>query len=411
VSGPSRGAVERDARGRRVCERDRHGAAVATLDWAADGRLAGAAVRIPDGAWLRVAPRAAEDPRWGACDVLHHAGAPLTHFAAVEWAAIDAIPPLAEPARLPPGGGTAVLNLIAALAADQGRGPLAYRGPYPTEQLFLALLESFAFEIGGDEASPPIAPLVRVLELFVGGQLLWRPAPHARHFDPAGVYVQARERVEKLAWRGRAYYRGDWQGIARHGAHRVRELDGRVVGSLWALETALEDHVVLTAEGDVLEIREPAGGGEARRPLPPATAGGLVAIVVAGSAAPLAEAIRAVAGELVFEWAPLAGDLAALDRHHARVSTRLLHALAARLGAAGSRAEQVRLGFAALAEAAHALGDGLRARGQARLAAAGAAAQTAALAEGRSTVAAAATAREIGQGVECLLDEAAQLLA
>jgi hypothetical protein len=407
VSGPCRAPIERDARGRRVRERDRHGAAVATLDWAADGRLAGAAVRIPDGAWLHVAPRAAEDPRWGASDVLHLDGKPLTHFAAVDWAAIDAIPPLAEPARLPPGGGTAVLNLIAALAADQGRGPLAYRGPYPTEQLFLALLESFAFETASDPSMAGEHPL----ETFVGGRLRWRPHPHARHFDPAGVYVQARERVEKLAWRGRAYYRRDWQGIERHGTHRVRELDGRVVGSLWALDTALEDHVVLTPEGDVLEIREPAAGGDARRPLPSATAGGLVAIVVAGSAAPLAEAIRAIAGELVFEWAPLAGDLAALDPHRARVSTRLLRALAARLAAAGSRAEQVRLGFAALAEAAHALGDGLRARGQARLAAAGADAQTAALAGERSAAAAAATAREIGEGVECLLDEAAQLLA
>ena len=59
MSGPCSVWIERDARGRRVRERDRHGAAVATLDWAADGRLAGAAVRIPDGSWLRVAPRAA----------------------------------------------------------------------------------------------------------------------------------------------------------------------------------------------------------------------------------------------------------------------------------------------------------------------------------------------------------------
>src|SRR5437667_596524 len=123
--------------------------------------------------------------------------------------------------------------------------------------------------------------------------------------------------------------------------------------------------------GDVLEVREPAPGGDGARTLPVATAAGLVAIVVAGSAAPLAEAIRAVAGELAFEWAPLAGDLATLEPHRARVSTRLLRALSAHLVAAGSRAEQVRLGFAALAEAAHALGDGLRARGQARLAAAG----------------------------------------
>ena len=415
-----------------MIERDRHGATVATLTWADDGRLAEAAVRIPDGSWLRVRPRAAHDARWGATDVIDYAGSALTGFAAVDWAAIDAIPPLAEPARLPSGGGTAVLNLIAALAADQARGPLAYRGPYPTEQLFLALLESFRyaraetsgfFNVGGDEPSPPTAPPGRVapedpydsmggahpLELFMAGGLVWMPAPYERTFDPRGVYVQARERVEKLVWRGRAYYRDDWQGVERHAVHRVRDDGPRVVGSLWALGGPIEDHVVLAREGDVLETHAPAVTAEPPRPLSPATAAGLVAIVIAASAPPLAAAIRAVAEGLVFEWAPLDGDLAAVDGGHARVSTALRRALAARLAAATSRAEQVRLGFAALAEAAHALGDGLRARGQARLAAADAGTQADALV--RSATDAAAAAREIGEAVERLLAETAQLRA
>jgi hypothetical protein len=69
----------------------------------------------------------------------------------------------------------------------------------------------------------------------------------------------------------------------------------------------------------------------------------------------------------------------------------------------------VRLGFAALAEAAHALGDALRARGQARLAGAETGAQAEALA--RSSTDAAAAAREIGEAVERLLVETAQLRA
>ena len=384
-----------------MLERDRHGTAVATLTWADDDRLLEAAVRIPDGTWLRVRPRAAHDPRWGATDVISRADAPLTGCAAVAWAAIDAIPPLAEPARLPPGGGTAVLNLIATLAADQARGPLAYRGPYPTEQLFLALLESFEF-VAGDEASHP-------LELFLRGGLAWLPAPHERTFDPRGVYVQTRERVEKLVWRGRAYYRDAWQGVERHAVHRLRDDGERVVGSLWALGSPLEDHVMLSRAGDVLEIHAPATAAEPPCPLSPATAAGLVAIVIAASAPPLAAAIRAVAGGLAFEWAPLDGELAALDGRHARVSTALRRVLAARLAAAGSRAEQVRLGFAALVEIAQALGDGLRARGQARLAGAGPRAQAEALA--RTATDAAAAARDIGEAVERLLDEAAQLRA
>ena len=403
-----RARIERDRRGRRVREHDRRGAAVATLAWHDDGGLAEAAVRIPDGSWLRVLPRAADDPRWGVSDAVHHGGASVTHFAAVEWAVIDAIPTLAEPARLPPGGGTAILNLVAALAADQQRGPLDYRGPYPTEQLFLALLESFRFEA----ASTPADALLHAhpLELFVAGGLRWTPAPHTRDFDPRGVYVQARERVEKVVWRGRAYYRETWQGVERHAAHRVRDDGERVVCSLWSLGQALEDHLLLGRDGDVLEIRPPLAAAETPRPLAPVTADGLVAIVIAGSAPPLAEAIRAAAGALTFEWAALDGDLAALAGGHARVSSALLRALAARLAAAGSRAEQVRLGFAALTEAAHALGDGLRAQGQARLAAAGAGAQAEALTRVTGTDAAAA-ARRIGDAVERLLEEAAQLRA
>ncbi len=394
--------MERDAHGRRTVERDRYGAQAAALTWARDGRLADATLRIPDGSWLRVAPRAGHDPRWGASDVVCRGDVALTHFAAVEWAAVDAIPPLAEPARLPPGSGTAILNLVAALADDQRRGPLAYRGPYPTEQLFLALLESFRWADAGEAVEDPLAR-------FMAGGLTWVPAPHARDWAPLGVCVQSRGRVEKAVWRGRSYCRPDWQGVERRAPHRLRDDGGRVVGSLWALDGALEDHLVLAADGAVLEARAPAPPDDPARPLAPATAAGLVAIVVAASAAPLGAALRAEAGDLAFEWAPLAGDLAALDGARARLSLRLLRALAARLTAAESRVERVRLGFAALAEAAHALADGLRARAQARLAAAAPAAQAEALAAERRVGDAAAAAREIGVAVETLLEDAAQL--
>ncbi len=96
--------ILRDARGRRIGERDRWGGDVAHLTWTRDGALGEAAVRLPDGAWLFIHPGAARDARWGPSDVLRldDSEAPLTHFASVNWAAIDAIPPLAEPARLPP---------------------------------------------------------------------------------------------------------------------------------------------------------------------------------------------------------------------------------------------------------------------------------------------------------------------
>jgi hypothetical protein len=96
-----------------------------------------------------------------------------------------------------------------------------------------------------------------------------------------------------------------------------------------------------------------------------------------------------------------------LDAQHAQVSTRLRQALGQRLAATADRAGQLRLGFATLAELAQALGDPLRARAQARLAAARPAAQAAALEAERPP----ADARAIGLGVEALLEDVGQLRA
>ncbi|MBI3636201.1 MAG: hypothetical protein HY216_08305, partial [Candidatus Rokubacteria bacterium] len=158
-------------------ERDRFGNVTMEMAWRSDGRLEDARVRIPGG-WLRLEPRATDDAPWGASDRVWRVGGarerdvPLTLFAALDYARVDHIPPLADPERLPPGGGTALLNLIATLAAEQGRARLAYRGPYPTEQLFLALLECFRYVAprGGDHP----------LSAFTHDVLEWEPAPHER---------------------------------------------------------------------------------------------------------------------------------------------------------------------------------------------------------------------------------------
>jgi hypothetical protein len=418
--------VIRDARGRRMLERDRHGTPVATLAWTAGDALGGASVRLPDGSWLDVAPRGAHDPRWGVSDLLCRGSERLTHCAAIDWARVAAIPPLAEPARLPAGAGTAVLNLLAALAADQGRGPLPYRGPYPTEQLFLSLLECFRWTDGtrpdDGPSCPPGASSAggatedvqgprEPLAAFMTGALRWWPAPHVRAFAPGGVYVQSRERIEKVVWGGRVYYRPDWQGVQRHAAHRVHDAADRVHASLWSLDAVLEEHLVLAADGTVLAAALPVLDDAPPHPVPAEVAAGLAAVVVAASAPPLAEWLRRVAAGVRFEWAPMSGDLAVLEGDRAILSGRLRRALATRVAATATRAEQVRLGFAALAELAHALGDRLRARAQAALAAAPPAGQAEALGRGRVPAEAAAGAREIGLAVERLLEDAAQLLA
>jgi hypothetical protein len=383
---------------RRVVEIDRGGTLAAVLRWR-DDALAEASVRIPDGRWVTIEPRATREP-WGPGDRLWLGAGPgrdgaeaLVSFAAVDYAAVGAIPALADPSRLPHGAGTAVLNLLAALAADQQRGALRYEGPYPTEQLFLALLESFRY-VPTDDADP--------LAAFLRGDLAWRPAPHERSVETGGLVIQRRDRVEKVVWEGRTYYRPDWQTVARHAPRRVRESDDGVVCSLWALGAAVEDHLRLTADGRLVEIIAPAPAPGPPRALPDAIARGIVASVAATCVPALAPFVRAVAHDLAVAWAPVDRDLLRVTGPSVQVSTRLRGVAVARVREAPDRAAEVALAFALLAEIAALAGDTLRMRAQAALAAHPEAEQAAALAveedPGRGQVAAV-----LGRAVEALL--------
>ena len=63
---------------------------------------------------------------------------------------------------------------------------LRYDAPYPTEALFLALLESFRFE-PAQTPDPSGA--------FAAGALTWTPAPYDATIEAGGVWVQRRERM------------------------------------------------------------------------------------------------------------------------------------------------------------------------------------------------------------------------
>jgi hypothetical protein len=362
-------------------------------------------VRLPDGTWLSIEPRATTAAPWGLSDRLWRtdrfpesggfAGEPLTVFEALDWARIDRIPVLAEPARLPPGGGTAVLNLLAELAREQGAARLAYRGPYPTEQLFLALLESFRYEPA--DAQNPLAA-------FMTGELVWTPAPHERLFGADGLYVQRRGRVEKVVLRGAAYYRPDWQSVARHAPKRVRDVSEGVLCSLWAFGRPLEDHLLLSPAGDLLRVLEPAGAEGPARPIAPEVGAGVAAAVAAASGAPLAPAIEDIARAITLEWGALARDLVRIERDRIRLSHSFRRALAEMLDAARGRGPRVAVALTAVGELALLLGDELRARAQARLAALPPEAQASALdALGTPPPADGRHARVIADAIEALL--------
>ena len=387
---------------------DRRGTLVALVDRSAAGSLERAWVRIPDRSWLGIEPRATREAPWGWSDRLWHAtepssgawrGTPLTVFEALDWTRIDRIPALGAPARLPRGGGTAVLNLIAELAAAQGAGPLAYRGPYPTEQLFLALLESFRYEPAS--ADP--------LSAFMQGGLGWTPAPAERVFSADDLYVQVRERIEKVVWRGGTYYRADWQGVARHSPRRIIDATDGVRCVLWALGQRLEDHLLLRPDGDLATILTDEPPAAASRPLPASVWSGVVAAVAARCAPPLAPFVESAAAAFSLEWGPVARDLAQIGHGRVRISDRLRGALAGRLAATTARADRAALGLAAIAEMAALVGDELRGRAQAEMLGFPPAAQPAALegTSGPATRGRAERARDIAAAVDALVEEGA----
>jgi hypothetical protein len=307
---------------RRLLELDRRGLVVAALSWDGADRLRWARCRLPDHRWIGVEPRGGSHLAWGASDRVWSVGdepgwtprEPVTIFQAVDWARPDFIPPLAEPARLPGGAGTAILNLLAALMEDQGVARVRYRGPYPTEGLFTALLESFRYDTAVE--SP--------LETFLTGRPLdWMPAPHERHHVAASVCVQLRHEVEKVVLDGAAFYRTDWQGVRRREPRVVRFVGERAICSLWALERPVEDRLVLDRTGEVLESPAPRADPRPEVGLSPVWQAALAEVIGRESPPILGEPIgRALRGARL-EWGSVPGDLLRVEGDRISLSRQL----------------------------------------------------------------------------------------
>jgi hypothetical protein len=292
-------------------------------------------VRSLDGSTVAVLPGGADHPLWVASDRIVGEAGLLTVAAAIDWDRIAFIPPVADPTRLPPGAGSALLNLLAGLAADQGVASLRYRGPYATEQLFWTLAESFHFD------PPEPDPLGRFLdgaeEAFLAGELReapldWTPAPHERLWLDGGLYVQLRDGVEKVAWEGRTYYRTEWQGLHRREHRVVRPVatpggERRFVAGLVALGRPLEDHVVLGERGEPVERVAPdAAPDDAEASLAPPWRDALAALVPLDATPLLSSALAAVWPALDIAWGPVARDLLRVEARGERL--RLSPALA-----------------------------------------------------------------------------------
>jgi hypothetical protein len=332
---------------RRVLDIDREGNVSVAIRRGPTAFLEAAHVRALDGRWVAVVPGGAEHSLWGASDrIVRIPSEPgcgddlLTVCAAVDWDAVAAIPPLADPTRLPAGAGTALLNLLAALASDQARRVLRYRGPFPTEQLFWSLLESF--RLVGAPPDPLAAFLEDAETVFERGvsreaPLDWTPAPHERLFLEGAIAVQLRDGVEKVWWEGRSYYRREWSGIERR-EHRVLRAgpaagDGpTVVASLEALGEPIEDHLVFDECGNLLERLASPGPPEpdADVPLAPLWRTALGALLPLEATPLLAPALDAVWPGVEVVWGAVHRDLVESREGRVRLSRALSRAYRAR---------------------------------------------------------------------------------
>ena len=324
----------------RVLDLDPEGRITVVLDRAPGGELREAWVSPPDGSAVGLSPGGAQHPLWGASDRLVHAAPgrapePLTVAGAVAWRAVDLIPPVAEPGRLPAGAGGALLNVLAALAHDQARPALRYRGPYPTEQLFWSLTESFRFVGGPGALARFLADAEGTFARGASGEVAvdWLPAPHERRIHPDGLVVQLRDGVERMAWQGRAYHRRECQGLRRreHRVVRVVEAGGqrRYVASLEALGQVIEDHLTLDERAEVLERHSPARPPGAE-PLAGPWRDALGTLLPLEATPLLAGAIEAVWPGIAIGWGPAPGDLVDASGATLRLSPKLARAYRSR---------------------------------------------------------------------------------
>jgi hypothetical protein len=236
---------------------DRAGHVIEYLDWRPDGTLLRARVRLADRGWLEVRPGAATHALFGAADaIVRHAAnerpgpVAITVAGALDWGAIDHLPPVDRPGALPPGGGGAVLALIAGLLVDQGRSAVRYRGPYPTEGLFARLLG--AFRPLADDLAEARAVFSASVETIAFGAENAEPAVDFSPFPPErllladGTLVHVRDGVEEVFDQGRVYAARD----------RLSTLwparDDLLVAGLTFLDEPLEEHLILDQQGDLV---------------------------------------------------------------------------------------------------------------------------------------------------------------
>ena len=230
-----------------------------------------------------------------------------TAMTALDWARPTEIPAIAEPARLPPGAGGAILNAIALLARDAGVAALRYAGPYPTTALWKSLARSFRST--ADEAAFTAGALDRALRTARDPIALdFLPAPHER-LAIRGGFVELRDGIERAVIDGVTYEPGGSPArLVAAGPEGGQHCEIRFGDACHArVATLAADGSLSDGPHAIPACRSPVLG----RAFPPELRAQLAELVAEAVAPPLADDARALcaAGPLI--WADLSARAAA----------------------------------------------------------------------------------------------------
>ncbi len=244
---------------------------------------------------IRIPRDVVSHPLLGDAHVIEGASGPLTAISVLDWDRPTRIPTIAEPGRLPPGTGAALLNEIAHRAERAGVPALRYAGPYPTPGLWRALARSFRAR--GDEAAFTADVLGRALRLaFDELPIDFTPAPHER-IDHERGWVELRDGLERAVIDGISYDRG---------GSPARLVDDRA--ELW-FGDALYAHVATFDLRGVLlagpHAIAPLASSVIGHAFPPALRAALAELVADAVPAPLAADARALVAARPIAWADL----------------------------------------------------------------------------------------------------------
>jgi hypothetical protein len=361
---------------------DRRGRLLLLLYRDSTGNLMRFKARGLDGRFLGVERGAASHLGWGMSDSVSllegetgfTVARPLTLFRSVAYEDLDALPPLDDPVRLPLGAGSTLLNVLALLAYDQGKSVLRYRGPYPTERLFTTLSESFRYRGEPGVMRERFAQGIEETALNLTMKEVpvdWEPLPYERFFPSTQTCVQLRNGVEKIYDHGRVYYCPELTTNAYAiRTDRTVEERPRYVAGLAVLGQAIEDHLILDAQGELCErppiqvhqiLRGPIQLSDDWKAL-------LVRLIASESTSMLRPALWPVMDELTLEWESMHNELWSQAGNTISLHAGMVTVYRQALAQIQSAGEGLLLAARFTSELSRLIGPLVRARAQERLA-------------------------------------------